>query len=59
MQGLIMKGWPDGVLMPGQLCHPGARTKGIADLSNAEQCHLQQALLAGQIMITKLPGRDE
>ena len=47
-----MKGWLDGVLMPGQLHHPGARTKGIADLSNAEQRRLQQALLAGQITVT-------
>ena len=51
MQGLVMKGWPDGVLTPGQLRHPGARTKGIADLSNAEWHCLQQALLAGQIML--------
>ncbi|KAF8119594.1 hypothetical protein EV363DRAFT_1103297, partial [Boletus edulis] len=58
-QGLVMKGWPDGVLMPGQLRHPGARTKGIADLINAERRRLQQVLLAGQITVTKLSGRDE
>ncbi|KAG6369350.1 hypothetical protein JVT61DRAFT_14992 [Boletus reticuloceps] len=59
MQGLIMKGWSYGVLMPGQLCHPGIRTKGIADLSNAEQRCLQQALLAGQITVERLSEWDE
>ncbi|KAI9453753.1 hypothetical protein HD554DRAFT_2179297, partial [Boletus coccyginus] len=59
MQGLVMKGWLDGVLMPGQLRHPGTRTKGIADLSNAERRRLQQALLAGQITVDRLSERDE
>ena len=54
-----MTGWPDGVLMLGQLHHPGARTKGIADLSNAERRRLQQALLAGEIGVARLSGWDE
>ena len=54
-----MKGWPDGVLMPSQLCHPGTKTKGITDLNNAERRRLQQALFAGQVTIERLSERDE
>ena len=34
--GLIMTGWPDSVLMPGQLRHQGAKMKGVVDLTNAD-----------------------
>jgi hypothetical protein len=54
-----MRGWPDAILMPGQLHHPGARTKGIADLSFADRWRLHQALVAGEITIVKITGRDE
>lgn len=36
LHGLIMTGWPDSVLMPGQLHHRGAKMKGVVDLTNAD-----------------------
>lgn len=54
-----MKGWPDGVLMPGQLRHPNARTKGITDLGKGDRRRLQQALVNGELAVIKLGGLDE
>ncbi|KAF8440919.1 hypothetical protein L210DRAFT_870522, partial [Boletus edulis BED1] len=56
-QGMVLEGWPPGVLMPGQLCNTSARTKGIVDLSQADHHRLHQALLDGDINIIKVEGK--
>ena len=55
---MVLEGWPPGVLMPGQLCNSSARTKGIADLSQAEHRRLHQALIDGDIKVTKVSGKN-
>ena len=55
---MVLEGWPPGVLMPGQQRNAGARTKGIADLSQAKCCRLHQALIDSDIKITKVGGKD-
>jgi len=55
---MVLEGWPPGVLMPGQLHNASAHTKGIADLSQAEHHRLHQALVDGDIKITKVSGKD-
>ncbi|KIM51888.1 hypothetical protein SCLCIDRAFT_142305, partial [Scleroderma citrinum Foug A] len=57
--GLVVCGWPYPVLMPGQPCKSNMRTKGIADLSHADRCHLHTALTDGEISVTKVQSKCE
>ena len=45
--------------MPGQLRKNNARTKGIADLSLADQHHLHAALTDEEISVTKVQSKHE
>jgi len=58
-QGLVIRGWPYPVLMPGQLRKSNARTKGIADLSLAERRRLHAALTDEEISVTKVQSKRE
>ena len=58
-QGLVVCRWPYPVLMPGQLCKSNTRTKGIADLSHADQHHLHTALTDREISVTKVQSKCE
>ena len=56
-QGLVIRGWPHSVLMPGQLRKPNARTKGIADLSFADRRRLHAALTSQEISAEKVQSK--
>ncbi|KAF9225958.1 hypothetical protein BS17DRAFT_815630 [Gyrodon lividus] len=50
-KGLIIESYPNDVLMPSELCNPGAWTKGINNLMLAEKCLLVAAIRAGKLAI--------
>jgi len=58
-QGLVMRGWPHSVLMPGQLRKNNARTKGMADLGLAYRRHLHAMLIDKEISVTKVHSKVE
>ncbi|KAG6371476.1 hypothetical protein JVT61DRAFT_9508 [Boletus reticuloceps] len=58
-QGLVMRGWPTLVRMPGEQRGQTARTKGITVLKKAEQRALYDALENTDISVTRVEGRDE
>ena len=58
-QGLVLRGWPHQVLMPGQPRKHNARTKGIADLGLANQRRLYDALTEQEITVMKVNDKAE
>ena len=49
-QGLVIRGWPYPMLMPGQLCKSNVRTKRIADLSLSDR---------REIFVTKVQSKRD
>lgn len=58
-QGLVMRGWPVFVLMPGEARAKAARMKGITVLKKAEQCALCNAFESKEITLTRVEGKLE
>ncbi|KAF9222815.1 hypothetical protein BS17DRAFT_767572 [Gyrodon lividus] len=50
-KGLVIEGYPNDVLMPSELCNPGAQTKGINNLMLAEKHLLVAAIRTGKLVI--------
>ncbi|KAG2028306.1 hypothetical protein BDR03DRAFT_988552 [Suillus americanus] len=58
-QGFIMEGYPEDILMPGEMRSTNARSKGINDLDKWEQIILAEALKSGMLVIKHGPTGPE
>lgn len=58
-QGLVMRGWPVFVLMPGEARANTARTKGITVLKKAEQRALCNSFKNKEITVARVEGKIE